>query len=435
MRQCITILAVLFALGLLADAAVARPSQQTAERNFTGAGSCASSSCHGSVWPRTGGKIDQNEYFVWASKDKHSKAYSVLLEPRSKRIARNMRIDRPETDAACLNCHAVNAPAAKRAATFEISDGVGCESCHGPASAWLGPHTGREWTHNQSVAVGMTDTRDIRRRAEVCLSCHLGNEEKSVNHQLIAAGHPSLLFELDTFSALMPVHWKSDRANASGVRRLAIGQAIALRESMRQLARRARDESWSVWPDFADFECSACHHELITPSARQERGYTGKPGTPPWNESSYIVFRVVAGAMTPALQKPLDDLVAQLKSQIERGAAGRVRLAEIAGNVASLMDQMTPQLEKVSVDRPLISRMLRNIAADSDAIARSGIRSAEQATMAVDVLYNSLTEDSGKKEPAFSAHIDALYNSLQSAPRYDANQFAALLKRIRDFAP
>src|SRR5690242_10721016 len=54
--------------------------------SYTGAGSCTSSNCHGSVWPRTGGKINQNEYLLWSTKDKHSKAYAVLLEPRSKQI-------------------------------------------------------------------------------------------------------------------------------------------------------------------------------------------------------------------------------------------------------------------------------------------------------------------------------------------------------------
>ena len=65
--------------------------------------------------------------------------------------------------------------------------------------AWLGPHTERDWTHEKSVAVGMYDTRDLTKRSEKCLSCHLGNEEKSVDHEMIAAGHPDLFFELDSF--------------------------------------------------------------------------------------------------------------------------------------------------------------------------------------------------------------------------------------------
>ncbi len=54
----------------------------------------------------------------------------------------------------------------------------------------------------------MVDTRDLVKRTEKCLSCHLGSEEKFVDHEMIAAGHPDLFFELDSFSAVMPRHWK-----------------------------------------------------------------------------------------------------------------------------------------------------------------------------------------------------------------------------------
>src|SRR5262245_53292985 len=86
-----------------------RQSTATPSR-YTGAGSCTSSNCHGSVWPKTGGKINQNESSLWSSRDTHSKAYAVLLEPRSRQIARNLKIDKPETATVCLDCHATNVP-------------------------------------------------------------------------------------------------------------------------------------------------------------------------------------------------------------------------------------------------------------------------------------------------------------------------------------
>jgi hypothetical protein len=433
--MCSLLKLIAFALifGLFTSSALYGQSrQQTPATAFTGAGACASSNCHGSVWPRSGGNIDQNEYFIWSSKDQHAKAYNVLLEPRSRQIARNMRIERAETASLCLSCHTTNVPVSQRAASFEASDGVGCESCHGPASGWLGLHTTRDWKHAQSVALGMTDTRDIRRRAEVCLSCHLGNEEKSVDHELIAAGHPDLIFELDTFSALMPVHWKS-KADLEGVRRLLIGQAVALRESMKQLVRRTKAEAGTGWPDFADFECSSCHHNLVVPSARQERGYIGRAGVPPWNESRYVVFRLAVGTILAAQQKPLDDLIARLKGQLEKGPGARLQVAETAASVAVLVDELIPQLEKAPLDRQVISRLLRSISGASENIARAGIRSAEQATMAVDALYHAGTSDSGKADDAFNAQIDLLYDALQSMPRYDPDGFASSLKRIPSF--
>ena len=45
---------------------------------YTGPGSCASTTCHGSVTPRTDNRVLQNEYSTWIVKDKHSKAYASL---------------------------------------------------------------------------------------------------------------------------------------------------------------------------------------------------------------------------------------------------------------------------------------------------------------------------------------------------------------------
>ncbi len=83
----------------------------------------------------------------------------------------------------------------------------------------------------------MKDTRNVIDRTNLCLECHLGTKEKFVDHEMIAAGHPDLYFELDSFSAVMPRHWKVPRESASGksvgsawpVRAWAVGQAVQLR--------------------------------------------------------------------------------------------------------------------------------------------------------------------------------------------------------------
>ena len=88
------------------------------------------------------------------------------------------------------------------------SEGVSCEACHGPATGWLGYHVTRDAKHEESVRRGMYDTKDVVRRTEKCLTCHLGTSEKFVDHEMIAGGHPDLVFELEAFSAAMPRHWK-----------------------------------------------------------------------------------------------------------------------------------------------------------------------------------------------------------------------------------
>src|ERR1700746_894697 len=137
-------------------------SAQTEPSKYIGPGSCAATSCHGSVKPIVGSRILQNEYSTWIIQDKHSKAYQVLTGGVGERMARILKLGaKAEESPKCLACHALNPPAEQRGRAFEISEGVSCENCHGPASGWLGPHTTRTWAHEKSVALGMNDTRDV----------------------------------------------------------------------------------------------------------------------------------------------------------------------------------------------------------------------------------------------------------------------------------
>ncbi|HEX8765225.1 MAG TPA: multiheme c-type cytochrome, partial [Candidatus Acidoferrum sp.] len=186
--------------------------------------------------PTAGSRILQNEYSTWILQDKHSRAYQALTGEVGERMARILKLGAKAEDAPkCLACHALYTTPEQRGRAFEISEGVSCENCHGPASAWLGSHTTRTWQHEKSVALGMYDARSVTHRTEKCLECHLGTKSKFVDHEMIAAGHPDLYFELDSFSAVMPRHWKVPRESEPGkpvedaawvgVREWAAGQA------------------------------------------------------------------------------------------------------------------------------------------------------------------------------------------------------------------
>jgi hypothetical protein len=56
----------------------------------------------------------------------------------------------------------------------------------------------------------MRDLRNPGKRAEWCMSCHVGNaaEGKVVTHAMYAATHPVLRgFDLASFSKNLPQHW------------------------------------------------------------------------------------------------------------------------------------------------------------------------------------------------------------------------------------
>ena len=406
---------------------------------YTGPGSCASSSCHGAVQPKTDTDVQRTEYSTWAVQDKHAKAYSVLTNAQSKRIARNLGLPEPaEKSAKCLACHALDVPANRRARTFELDDGVSCESCHGPASAWLGPHTSKNWTHEQSLRLGMYDTKDLVKRTELCLSCHLGTADKSVDHEMLAAGHPDLTFELDSFSAVMPRHWKEhlEKDPWASVRGWGVGQAVQLRESLRQLERRARGPDW---PEYAELDCFSCHHALAKPadSWRQELGYPGRPpGTPPWNRSRMVVLRHVVRDADPQLAQQLDAEMAKVAAAMSRLAPARETVGQSASSAGEVAGRAVNRLASRNYDQTSALRLLGEISADADAISDGGERSAEQAVMASDVLALACAKN-GKlaNEAEIKAAIDAMFQQLENPSSYNPQRFREQLARIKSRLP
>ena len=400
------------------------------ERQFVGVAHCASTTCHGSVTPKPGDQIQQNEYRVWANQDKHAGAYDVLLQSESKEIAGKLNIQNPETSDRCLVCHSVSVAESQQARSFDLSDGVSCEVCHGAAGSWLSEHFQRNWTPEQSARLGMYDSKDLQFRTQLCLRCHLGSQQGIVNHQLIAAGHPDLVFELDKFSALMPGHWRVEQGNWEGVQRWAMGQVVAFRESMRLLSWKVTNNTSASWPDFAEFECVACHHNLTPSSPRQERGYEGRAGIPPWNPSRYIVLRYLTSQLGEAARSNLEELVTKLKRLLQKGLSVRAEVAGTADEIAQLMEQQGSDVAGLAWNEERVLRLIESIARDASIIANSGIRSAEQVTMAVDALFISYQASTGKTNEQLDSLIDRLYNSLQGP--YESAQFAAQLRRIRD---
>lgn len=441
-RRALRCAAMWLAAIFAAPAGASPPPKPAAESaKYTGPGSCSSTSCHGSVQPRADSRIFQNEYSIWAVKDKHAKAYGALSGAVGERMGKILGLEKSEQAPKCLACHALDAPADARAKTFDLSEGVGCESCHGPASAWLGPHTTRNWTHEQSVAAGMYDTRNLAKRTEKCLSCHLGTQEKFVDHEMIAAGHPDLYFELDSFSAVMPRHWKTPRENApgvpsendawSGVREWGTGQAVQLKAAMNRVAWRAKGKNW---PEYAEMDCFACHHALTAPeqSWRQERGYGGRrPGDPPWNASRFAVFRELAQQVDRDAAARLDEQVAQLSKAMSQASPDRDAAGSAAAGAAALCSQIAARIDAQSYDAALTLRLLQRITADADEISGSGERAAEQAAMAIDSLFiaYSKTQKAASAADVRTA-INGLFQQLENPSGYNPADFARQMHKI-----
>jgi len=431
----------LIALGMLALAAAAQqppttnnpqpttPPAQPANvpGHYIGVASCVNSGCHGSTVPLQAQRIRQNEYYTWLNNDRHAQAWNVLFNDRSARIVRNMKLRRKAyQEAVCLDCHSTDVPASLVTGRIDLEDGVQCEACHGPASGWRDAHTQAGWTHAQSVERGMTDLRNVPARGTLCLSCHMGNGSKVVDHELIASGHPILAFELDNYSETMPAHW--NRNDTHGVRAWATGQVVAFRDSLDNLARHARGDKW---PEFSDMSCYNCHHALKGSQWRQERGWPYRAGLPSWSPQHWAVLRLLLTNTAPGARSDLDGHVAQLAEKVARmnDPAGVARVAE---ETRRAIDPFVPKIDVMTWSDGRIRELMTALTNDGEFITRSDVHSAEQTALALQSLASELTRRNPRllRSP-LTRSIDDLFTELQSRDDYEPSRFVAKLAEVR----
>ena len=393
------------------------------DSRYVGAGGCASSNCHGATTPaaESVSRIMGHEYSVWSVRDKHSQAFTVLSNDRSRRMAEILGIADAAKATECLACHAAGSPGRS------LSDGVACEACHGPAEQWLGPHVGEGQTHAQNVALGMVDTKDLETRARMCLECHVGTAEKKVDHRLIAAGHPDLPFELDTFGAALPMHWRPPAPAADNglpsLRAFAVGQAVALSEGMRMLASAAS----SHWPEFAELECYQCHHDLRRESWRIARGYAGRPaGSLQPNVSRFAVLRVVAaqagGSRSASLEAAVEALTTAVTSRFNDAAA----IAQAANRVKSEADALVASFEQRNSTEADAVALARALESSISRISNDGVQAAEQATMALDAIVAAVAPEGVVLQEA----MRKLYDYLEHPSSYRPSEYAQLFRAV-----
>jgi len=415
------------------------------------AGSCTG--CHKDEKPRPGERFIGDEWMKWWNEGKgvHFRAFKVLSDDdRSDRMVKLLygpqAVARDQAE--CLACHALSVPEKSRTRAFEIQDGVTCEACHGRSEKWNGPHqnpaTWRELTIESRTEMGFYDTLGLVHRAERCLECHLGTDTKQVTHQMMAAGHPPLTFELAADLEKVPRHWRDEQAylpntNESSffnARVWAVGQAVALRESAYRIAHWA---AGSAKTDFAMMECYSCHHDLTAPVWRQKRQIVGTLGEPMVELAPWAMCRPLVEMFMPDQRSEFEQAVEGLVRSVSINASDRVQSQLAATRLATLANQLCDKVAATPIDRTRVPQLLKRITADADFIAGLGYRSALQAYLALDVLYRlsllpadpKLRNDEGIRKALAEINdllLDA--NEKERAANYDGDKFAAHLKSL-----
>lgn len=408
---------------------------------------------------------------IWRNQDRHAQAYAAIL-PKSKQMSEILGYD-VTTSKECLSCHApgYHAPSdipdddPKAAEEREQlrADGVSCSACHGAFQEWVSlhqPDTGlRGWRELPAEVkqdkYGLMDLRDPFHRTALCVTCHVGDPEqgKVVTHQMYAAGHPPLpSFEVWTFSQQVPRHWYEpsevpflkkasaetrakyhyDPEESPPTKFVVLGAIANLRETMGMLSQemqvRAKAGDNYV-PDFARYDCYACHHELKVNGWRPERGFGWRPGhmfpitpgrvPPPAWPLELVDLAIVAAtnddASTSKLRGDYRDAVkalyagfnAQQYGQPEKVLASAKALGAWADDVLGRLRQR--EAETALFGRSTSLRLLRRITE----LAREDVPDFEttrQLAWAFRGIYEGLDE-----KPESDAQIGEILGALDEA--------------------
>ncbi len=432
-------------LGAAILLAVLAASAALAAGRYEGVASCAGSTCHGRA-EGNGAVVRQDELRLWqepsARSGAHSRAYAGLISPRGERIAGTLGLGSAGSAAACLGCHVT--PPGERGERFQVSDGVGCEGCHGAASGWIASHYAVGASHAGNLANGMIPLDDPSARAGVCLDCHLGSGKPGqfVTHAMMAAGHPRLSFELDLFSSLQQ-HWDEDtdyaarKPRVDSVRLWAVGQTQAVQRSL-GLFVQGNLASNGVFPEFTFYDCHSCHRAIDDNPAggRTFEPNPGRPiefGQPPFNDENIIMLSAVAQVLAPAQAAQFDRAAREFHAAMGRGrgdaVAAGAKLDAAASSLGAAMAQGPGGGDTAF-------RVIAAIGGRAIAPRFTDYAGSAQAVMAVDTLLNALVREGRVTVGAAAgirAQINRAYGAVASPTDYSpANFRAALGQAVRN---
>ncbi len=145
---------------------------------YVGANACGS--CH--KGPKLGYQLS-----LWRMSP-HAQAYAALSSPAAVEIAKKMGVSKePPLAAACLKCHVTGGgPGAAIAKTYDLMEGVGCESCHGAGSEYM-----PEAVMRDRLGAAKAGLKPVT--AQTCAVCHAKAHGKPFDFRTAKAriAHPT----------------------------------------------------------------------------------------------------------------------------------------------------------------------------------------------------------------------------------------------------
>ncbi len=363
---------------------------------YQGVASCRAEPCHGKNGPP---QTPGTEYLTWLTRDPHAQAFQDLTNARSRQMTKLLGAKQPaHENPLCLGCHATPTKPARPGSPVSVHDGVGCESCHGPSEKWWDIHDDKhpEWKRlgQKKRELGFEPLVDLTVRAETCVRCHVGTGALDVNHDLIAAGHPRLNFEFGAYLANYPKHWKEKTdlspRNDFEARAWLVGQMASARAALRLLADRADLERQPAnpWPEFAEYDCFACHHDVEQPWRRAPQYARGQPGALPWNEWYVSLESILDNGRPSGAQVPT-ALLQRLREAMRKPYPDRKQVKDWATKAADGWGRDTNAWGRATFDPAGVERWLKMIDEQAPALNHASWDKTAQVYLALAALQQA----------------------------------------------
>ncbi|MGH8596543.1 MAG: hypothetical protein ACREXT_07795, partial [Gammaproteobacteria bacterium] len=178
-------------------------------------------------------------------------------------------------------------------------------------------------------------------------------------------------------------------------------------------------------PEFAFFDCHACHHPL-TFRRWAPRATTGlPPGLVRFNDAHILMLLYLTEALDPALAQELKQALRALHhATTESADATRAAATALKATVSKARGTFAGQAFEADV----IRRILDSIVAGGINGDYRDFAAAEQAVMAINALSASLDFAA---TPAIADHIKSLYAVLEDENTFDAEKLSAAFVALK----
>jgi len=368
--------------------------------NFEGAATCSNAQCHGAPQPNNApGKQAGNEFTLWnGPKDPHRAAFKSLTpaNPKGQQIWAAYQKAHPElanaqatSSEACISCHALSVPKARQGKDYKLTEGVTCDSCHGPSDKYIQPHAAAGWLPKQYEQLLAQNNNDAAKahaallaqwgayynkpvgfRAERCMSCHL-----EIDADMVAAGHPQPKFEMNWYTVTYAdKHWK-DPAGYFLAKLWATGQAVAVRDAMKQLSDRAKNP--------------AVDQKALDDAYRQATAH--------WSVFAPLASTGAVAGDAKNMQAWADNLKASFDKK------DKPAIAKAADSLRAYAVQLAPAVDKWDPKKPDTVKVLAAIAAMPPDAAPEGALVRDQQRLAIFALTNAIAGSPEKPADAVAA--------------------------------